>query len=212
MMDQLLVVGGIAVVLFASTNIDDIFILLSFFADPDIRPSRVVAGQFLGMLVLIAVSIAGSLLAVIVAPAHVGLLGIAPLVIGVVKLVRLRRPEAPEEQTPHPAGAAAQIGAVALVTFANGGDNLAIYIPVFSGRSLGELVVFAIIFLLLTAAWCAAGYALVNHPNAGAPIRRYARPLTPFILIALGLYILIESKAYTVFSGIAARALAPSLS
>jgi cadmium resistance protein CadD (predicted permease) len=197
-MEQLLPILGLALVLFISTNIDDIFVLLSFFADPEFRPSQVVTGQFAGIIVLIALSMGGSLLALVVAPAYVGLLGIAPLMIGIMKLIRLRRNEEEEEKQALPPGrGAARIASVALVTLANGGDNIGVYVPVFAQRSPGELALFALVFLLLTAVWCLIGYSLVRHPRLGAPIRRYAGPLTPFILIALGLYILIESKAYT---------------
>lgn len=124
-MEQLLPVFGIALVLFISTNIDDIFVLLSFFADPEFRPSQVVTGQFAGMIALIALSMGGSLLALVVAPAYVGLLGIAPLMIGIMKLIRLRRDEEKEEkQVPPPGRGAARIASVALVTLANGGDNI----------------------------------------------------------------------------------------
>jgi hypothetical protein len=44
--------GGVA--LFTSTNIDDIFLLAAFFADPHLRPRNIVAGQFLGITGLTA--------------------------------------------------------------------------------------------------------------------------------------------------------------
>jgi cadmium resistance protein CadD (predicted permease) len=51
-----------------------------------------------------------------------------------------------------------QILAVASVTVANGGDNLGVYIPLFANepKSIG---MYAALFALLTAIWCAVGYA-----------------------------------------------------
>ncbi|MFL5538288.1 MAG: cadmium resistance protein, partial [Longimicrobiaceae bacterium] len=47
---------GLAVAVFVSTNIDDIFLLSAFFADGHLRPRSIVAGQFLGIGVLVAAS------------------------------------------------------------------------------------------------------------------------------------------------------------
>jgi cadmium resistance protein CadD (predicted permease) len=41
---------GLAVLLFASTNVDDIFVLIAFFSDRAFRAREVVAGQLLGSL------------------------------------------------------------------------------------------------------------------------------------------------------------------
>jgi cadmium resistance protein CadD (predicted permease) len=43
-------------VLFATTNIDDILLLSAFFADRTLRPAAVVVGQFAGIAVLTIVS------------------------------------------------------------------------------------------------------------------------------------------------------------
>lgn len=201
-MEHLWVVLGVAIVLFVSTNVDDMFILLAFFAEPGMRAAHVVAGQFAGMIALIVLSMAGSLLALVVAPAYVGLLGLAPLVLGILMLVRLLRGVDDDDDDdranmPVSGSGLARIAAIALVTVANGGDNIGVYVPVFASHTRSELAVFTVVFLLLTGLWCWMGYYLVHHPQLGAPIRRYARPVTPLVLMALGLYIVIESKAYS---------------
>ena len=53
---------GLALLLFASTNMDDIFILVGFFADRRYSSRDVVVGQFGGIAVLFGVSLAGALL------------------------------------------------------------------------------------------------------------------------------------------------------
>src|SRR5271154_4636522 len=50
-----------AVVLFISTDLDDVFVLLGFFADPRFRIRQIVAGQFIGIAALYALSVVGSL-------------------------------------------------------------------------------------------------------------------------------------------------------
>lgn len=83
--------------------------------------------------------------------------------------------------------------AVALTTIANGGDNLSVYIPLFS-RELAWVPLYAIVFAIMTALWCGAGYWLVHHPIVGARIRQYGHVALPFVLLGLGLYILADAR------------------
>jgi len=199
-LDQFARAVGLGVLLFAGTNIDDVFILLALFSSESFRTLEIVLGTVFGMAVLLGLSIAGALLAIAVAPRFVGLLGLVPLGLGIFHL--LRRSHDDDDD----AGAAAHSGllrtfAVGMVTIANGGDNLGVYIPMFVTADPGTLAIYIATMLALTGALCWFAYALVNHPRWGDPIRRYAAPVTPFILIALGAYILIESRAYTLVTG-----------
>ena len=45
-MDSFLALIGLAVVVFVSTNIDDVFVLIGFFADKNYRARDVVVGQY----------------------------------------------------------------------------------------------------------------------------------------------------------------------
>jgi cadmium resistance protein CadD (predicted permease) len=202
-MPQPIAAIAIALVVFVTTNVDDLFVLLTLFGDPTFRPREVVAGQLFAMFALVALSLIGALLAIVIAPAYVGLLGLAPLSIGIVALFRQRSADDHDAlpQLNQRGGGVARVAAVTLVTIANGGDNLAVYIPLFASRGRLEQAIMAGVFLVMTAAWCWAAQSLINHPRLGAPIRRYSRPASPYVLIALGLYILIDSKAYTLLGG-----------
>ena len=185
---------GLGVTLFVATNIDDIFLLLALFADPRLKPRQIVAGQLLGMTVLVVASAAASAVAVALAARYVAVLGCLPLAIGISQLVRRLRGAASHDDDSEPPGlrGAGKVAAISSITIANGGDNLGIYVPAFATRSHGELAVLGASFLLLTCVWCWLGHYLVHHPKLGAPLRKYAGPVTPFVLIALGLYILAD--------------------
>ena len=53
---------GLAIALFASTNVDDVFVLVGFFADPKFRARDIVIGQYTGITALFGVSVVASLL------------------------------------------------------------------------------------------------------------------------------------------------------
>jgi cadmium resistance protein CadD (predicted permease) len=54
--------------------------------------------------------------------------------------------------------------------------------------------------LAATAGLCWVAYALIQHPRLGPPLQRFAGPITPFVLIGLGIYILLESRAFAVLA------------
>ncbi|MDC0748643.1 cadmium resistance transporter [Polyangium mundeleinium] len=189
-MAQIIATLGIGVVVFASTNVDDILLLSAFFSDPRYTPRQVIAGQFLGIAALVGASVLCALLAIAIPPGWIGLLGIAPLVLGVRGLWRLRgSAKKDESDETRPVNPGSRVFEVASITIANGGDNLGVYIPLFS-REPRLVPAYVVVFAVMTAVWCAAGYYLVNNPILGTQIARYGRIALPFVLIGLGLWIL----------------------
>ena len=188
----------VGIMLFASTNIDDIFLTMAFFADPRLDRRAVVAGKFLGISLIVTVSIAAAACAMAVPPEWVALLGFAPLGLGLHRLWSAWRAPpgvtADEEGMPAEAGSlVAQACSVAGVTAANGGDNLGVYVPVFS-EQFQAIPVFAVIFAVMTGLWCIGGNLLVNHRLVAATMRRLAGRLLPWVLIVLGLCILAGAR------------------
>ena len=187
---------GIAIVLFASTNIDDIFVLLSFFSNKKFRTGHIVLGQYVGISVLVGISITASLVSLVFRPEYVGLLGLIPIAIGLKKLYDLWADPEDDHEGPASVGAG-NVMAVAGVTIANGGDNIGIYTPVFATSSAANIGIFCAVFAVMVAVWLLFAHWLINHPALGAPIRRYGERATPFVLILLGLYILHEGRTYS---------------
>jgi cadmium resistance protein CadD (predicted permease) len=80
------------------------------------------------------------------------------------------------------------------VTFSNGGDNIGVYVPLFSKyNTVGQIITLAAVFVAMTAVWCIAAYYLVNHPLLASKVRHIGNIVMPFALIGLGIYILTES-------------------
>lgn len=192
---HLIALVGLAIVVFASTNIDDVFVLLGFLANSRLHRRNVGIGQYLGIGALVAVSIAASLVSLFLAPPLVGLLGVLPILLGVKKLFELHRAAEIETRAADPARGSS-FGQIASVTVANGGDNLGIYAPLFATQSASEIAVMVIVFAAMTALWIAIAYRLVSHPMLGAPIRRYGHFAVPFVLMGLGVYVLYDAKSF----------------
>ena len=189
---------GLAIALFASTNVDDMFLLVGFFADSTFRPKDIVTGQFAGITTLFALSLLGSLLALVISRAYIGLLGILAIALGAKRLFDLyRNREATDGTLEHPdTGQHTRIATVALFTIANGADNIGVYMPAFAIRSPLEIGMIAVIFAVMTGIWCFFAHWIVHHPTFGKPIRRYGRRLAPLVLIAIGVSILYEAGRF----------------
>jgi cadmium resistance protein CadD (predicted permease) len=168
---------------FAATNLDDLFLLVVYFAVGWGRAREVVLGQYAGIGALFAVSSVASLFALALPAGYVCLLGALPVLLG-LKLLLAGTPDAPET-TPR-----SGILPVAAATVANGGDNIGVYVPLFATSNPFEIGLYGAIFAVMTGLWCMAAHWLVRHPAAGPPIRRHGPAVAPFILIALGLVIL----------------------
>jgi cadmium resistance protein CadD (predicted permease) len=182
---------GLAVVLFLSTNVDDLVVLVAFFANARFRARDVVAGQYAGVAGLFIVSVAGALLTLAIPKAYLGLLGIFPIVVGIRKLLELRHDRAEADPTKAvTTGSYGNIASVALVTVANGGDNIGVYIPAFAVHSASQVAIIAVVFVAMTALLCLLAHGMVSHPGLGAPLRRYGHILAPLVLIALGILII----------------------
>jgi cadmium resistance protein CadD (predicted permease) len=187
---------GLAVVLFVTTNVDDVFVLLGFFADPRVRARQIVAGQYLGIATLVALSALASTISLVLAPPYVGLLGVVPILLGAKMRADAWRGTEPDEDAPPRAGLGT-VAAIAAVTIANGGDNVGVYTPVFATATLAELAIVCGVFAVLIAAWVALARWLVSRPALRGPIRQLAPRVVPWVLIAIGVWVLDESGSWS---------------
>lgn len=170
---------------FAATNIDDIFILMMLFAQcgKDDR-GAVVAGQYLGMGLLTAVSMLGAVGLGQVPETWLRLLGLVPIALGVRAWVKRNLPE---EDAPSAVGMLSTAG----LTVANGADNIGVYIPLFTGFDGRQTALCAGVFAAMTLLWCLLGARLADLPRVAEAIRKYKGILVPAVLILLGLSILL---------------------
>ncbi|HEY4328176.1 MAG TPA: cadmium resistance transporter [Phycisphaerae bacterium] len=187
----------VAMVIFASTDLDSVVMLTVFFADPTMRARAVVMGQFLGNGALVLVSVVSGVLALSVPPEWIALLGVVPVFLGMRGFVRLlrRRREDPDVEEPAvrerklQGKTHSQILAVALVTMAHGADNLGIYIPLFA-RAPGKIPVYVTVFTVMMGISMLVGHTLVKNRLLGKKIARFGQVVIPFVMVGLGVHIL----------------------
>ena len=85
---------------------------------------------------------------------------------------------------------------VAAVTFANGGDNIGVYVPVFLAVGPSAVLAYSVVFLCLVAVLVLAAKFVATREPIAAVLERWEHILFPLVLIGLGLVILIQGGAF----------------
>ena len=202
---------GVGIAAFVSTNIDDLLILMAFFATPRFPPFQIVLGQYIGMGSLIAVSLLGLLIALVVPRNLIGLIGLFPIAIGIKELLELHKKsnddnnnkdneeeEEEKELAKRDLQRSRKIAyvpflTVAAVTF-SGGEEIGIYTSLFAtNNEVSQIITLVSVVMVLTGFWCGLANYFVNHSFLADRFRHIASRLLPFVLIGLGIYILVEA-------------------
>ncbi|OLR92281.1 cadmium resistance transporter, partial [Actinokineospora bangkokensis] len=183
---------GRAVGVFAVTNVDDIVLLALFFgqaAGHRGAAARIVLGQHLGFAGILAASVLGALGAGLLPEPAIAYLGLFPLLLGLRAAWTAWRDRDEADET---IGTAPGLLAVAATTLANGGDNIGVYVPVFTAVGTAGLVAHVVVFLVLVGVWCALGRFLATRPPVARALARWGHVLLPVVLVGIGVLILVE--------------------
>lgn len=188
-----------SILAFVSTNVDDVFLLMLFFGNRRFKDHEIVIGQLVGIATLIAVSVALSFIGLIIDKAYIGLLGFLPIYLGIKALVGLKSNQSNKESIViEPNSNRSNILTVSGVTIANGGDNIGIYVPLFTTLIWTQKLAMISVFLIMTGVWCMLAKYFTKHPLVARAIDKYGHVVTPFVLILLGIYILYESNTWNI--------------
>jgi cadmium resistance protein CadD (predicted permease) len=178
-----------AAALFIGTDVDDLIVLTVLFlsARAARRPAwKIWAGQYLGIGVLVGVSLLAALGLTLVPDRFVPLLGLVPLGIGAWGLIAAFRGDDDDEPPLNASGVLPVTG----ITIANGADNIAVYTPVFRTMDASGIGVLLAVFTVLVALWCAAASWLGSHRRVVEAVSRYGDWLVPLVFVAIGVLIL----------------------
>jgi len=179
---------------FVGTNLDDIIVLTILFlaarADGRARPWQIWVGHYLGIVALVAVSLAAAFGLRSVPEHWIGLLGLLPFTLGTWGLFNAARGRTEHEgRSPEATG----VGSVIAVTIANGGDNISVYAPMFRVSGMRGSLLSIATFVALATVWCLAGSWLGSHPKIIAVVSRYGHWIVPAVFIVIGATILVGS-------------------
>ncbi|MDB9458159.1 cadmium resistance transporter [Dolichospermum circinale] len=211
------------IIAFTVTNIDDMMILLLLFSqiDSSFRKRHIFIGQYLGFFAIIMLSLPGFFGGLFIQREWLGLLGIIPIVLGMKQLINQQtestestevqtvNPDFPRLLHPNPTWSFflsifhPNTYQVAAITIANSGDNISVYIPLFAGQNFVSLAIIIAVFLAMVGVGCGIAYLLTSQVTIGYILSRYGRVMIPFILMALGLFIMYDRGTFKLLTQIA---------
>ena len=186
---------------FVAENIDDIIVLSLFYARGAGQRGttrKILLGQYLGFGGILLAAVVISLGARSFLPEDaLPYFGLIPLALGLYAAWRAWRNRGDDDDDEAKV-ADKQVGVltVAAVTFANGGDNIGVYVPVFATASTTAIIAYCLVFLALVGLLVlAAKYVATRRPIAEI-LERWEHILFPLVLIGLGIVILLEGGAF----------------
>ena len=190
-----------AIGLFIATNIDDIIVLSLFFARGAGRrgtTARILVGQYLGFAGILGASVLVTLGAgAFLPPEVIPYFGLIPLGLGLWAAWQAwRNRGADDDDEAKVEGKKVGVWTVAGVTFANGGDNIGVYVPVFLNVGPAAVVAYCIVFLALVAALVGLGKFVATRRPIAELLERWEHILFPIVLIGLGIFILVSGGAF----------------
>jgi len=168
---------------FAATNIDDLILLTALFASR-VPTRRIVAGQYLGFAAIVCVSLLGIWATLSIPRQWIHALGLLPIAIALKQIVQRHKGKSGRDPM-------SSIGviSIAIVTFSNGADNIAVYLPFFV-VSRTHLWLILSVYAVLVAMWCWVGRSFGNHPLVLQQVEQFGHWIIPLVLIALGIYVM----------------------
>lgn len=179
---------------FIGTNIDDLFITTLFFSDEKLKAKTksIVIGKYIGISALVLLGLLGAFGLKFIPQRYIGYLGFIPIGLGIKEIIVGRKGKSDEESVEKSKSANAVLN-VALITMANGADNIGVYIPLFTGFVLWQMIVCITIFFVLIAVWCFFGKKIAEIPVLKTFLSKYKTVIVPVVYIALGLYIFVKN-------------------
>jgi cadmium resistance protein CadD (predicted permease) len=192
---------GTACSTFAITNIDDLFVLATFFAEAasspasSLSPLKITLGQYIGFTAIVAISMLGYGLSFALPSEPIGFLGLLPILLGVWKLLDLLFDGGDEEEEGKMQGLK-NVLKVSAITVMNGGDNIGVYVPLFSQAKGAEIAVYVAVYYILLGVWCFAAWLIMGQKHVLKLAERYMAWVIPFLYTGLGVYIIVKSRAF----------------
>jgi len=195
---------GTACLTFIITNIDNAFVLVTFFAESstsrNLTPLKITLGQYIGFTVVIVVSLIGFAAAAALPSEPIGFLGLLPILLGAWRFFGLLFPEKDDTEeevleSQHIASAKS-VFKVSLITIMNGGDNIGTYVPLFAQAKGAEIAVYIVVYYILLGVWCVTAFLIMKEKHILRIAEKYASFIIPFLYLGLGIYIVVTSQCY----------------
>ncbi len=189
-MGETLLLASLVAAAYAATNLDQLLLLVALRAR---REAALAHGAT--QAIVIGLALLGESASDRLPPERLSLLGWIPLGLGIAGLLRLwrrRRSHPVEPPTPAPAPAPL-VGALTLTMVGQAGDFLAVLVPLVAETGDALLLVAPATVLAMGGLWLLLAQGLASLGPARRLLERVGPYLIPPMLVAIGLYVLLDT-------------------
>jgi len=191
-MSDILIIIGVTAGAFIGTNLDNLLLLAAMYSRYGQHTGIVTAGYFAGMILIGFITLVIGEVGDIIPLAYLGLLGVVPMMMGIISLWKLFRSKQPGEVISIAAGDTRLAVFFALIStqLSNSADSIITFSALYADSSDPSDYMVAPTFLAMAGVFAGMAYYSVKHPKLSRFLSRYGQYVTPFILILVGYYIL----------------------
>ena len=185
---------------FVATNLDNLVLLVVMLGADVQNRAAVTLGFLASAICVLCVSAIGAVLGANLDPGLIGYMGLAPVLMGVYLLIKLLwddKPDRPSKSDSSPGGQASGLLGSFLLMASNSGDSVAIFFPLLAESERDALLWIVSAFLLCALLWAVLAWHIADQPRIAQRIEKVGEKLVPWIMIAAGLYILLDTGTDT---------------
>ncbi len=192
-MEEFLAIAAITAATFVATSFDNLVLLIALLGDAAYRWGSVASGYVASATFVTAMAWGLSEVADQFPARYLGYLGLVPIALGLIEAWKLvqGRQQASSTRAEIIAGNGGL--SVGVVMLASSGDTFATLFALFTDTADAYTILMLVTVASVALAWCGLAAWLVSHPALQRLVGRSARYVLPFLLIAIGVYILLDS-------------------
>jgi cadmium resistance protein CadD (predicted permease) len=191
-MSEVLVVIAVTAGAFIGTNLDNLLLLTAMYSRYEQHAGMVTAGYFAGMILIGVIALAIGEVGEFIPLAYLGILGVIPMMMGVLALIKLFR----KAEVGYTNGIVTDGNRLAVflalisTQLSNGTDTIITFSALLADSIDAADYLVAATFLVMIGVFNGVAWYALKHRGLSLVVSRYGQYVIPFILILVGYYIL----------------------
>jgi cadmium resistance protein CadD (predicted permease) len=185
---EIINVIALSTMAFISANTDGMIIAIAYLTDPNYDSKNILFGQIIGFWFLTIVSLILAQSLFFIPKESARWLGVVPIIFGFAKLWKYSSKKITKPTSVAPSGR--QIQEISILTVSTGADDVMAYTPIFATRSLHEISILSVVFVVMTIIWWMIAKWLADHGVIRKVVSKGGPILVPLLIITIGAIIL----------------------
>ncbi|MEH6550542.1 MAG: cadmium resistance transporter [Pseudomonadales bacterium] len=187
---------GLVVSAFVATNLDNLLILVVLLGANTRQRSMVLLGFVCSTLAVMSVSVIGVVVGSVLQAGLIGYMGLVPLLLGCYMLYKswtgVEHPDVADDALANRSGAGVWLGSFGLL-FSNSGDSVVVFLPLLADSGLSSVPFILCSYLACSLLFAGLANLIAGRRELALLIEQRAEKIVPWIMIAVGTYILLNT-------------------